>query len=150
MPIDDGAPAPIGPVIHAMLEASATVGGVPAEIQFAGLAPGCAGLAQMNLKVPPLPAGIYPVIVKMGGVASNAARLSVRSGSKRSHSSGIGNRPPGFTPSLLSDGFQLFLEHLLLREIRVVAARGHEFRVCSLLHNTALLQHHDPVCLPNG
>ncbi|PYT21883.1 MAG: hypothetical protein DMG57_37285 [Acidobacteria bacterium] len=81
VPVDDGAPAPIGPVIHAMLEASATVGGVPAEIQFAGLAPGCAGLAQMNLKVPPLPAGIYPVIVKMGGVASNAARLSVRSGS---------------------------------------------------------------------
>ena len=81
VPVDDGAPAPIGPVIHAMLEASATVGGVPAEIQFAGLAPGYAGLAQMNLRVPPLPAGTYPVIVKMGGVASNAARLSIKPGS---------------------------------------------------------------------
>jgi uncharacterized protein (TIGR03437 family) len=81
VPVEDGAPAPVGPVIHAMLEASATVGGVPAEIQFAGLAPGFAGLAQMNLKVPPLASGTYPVIVKMGGVASNAARLSVKSGS---------------------------------------------------------------------
>lgn len=76
-PVDDGAAAPVGTIVSAALPVFATVGGVAAEIEFAGLAPGYAGLAQINLKVPPLATGVYPVVVTIGGIASNAARLAI-------------------------------------------------------------------------
>ncbi len=56
---------------------TATVGGLPASIQYAGPAPGYAGLAQVNLVLPTLPAGRYPVVVYVGGEASNTAWLSM-------------------------------------------------------------------------
>ena len=76
-PLEDGAPAPVGPVISATSPVSATVGGLPAEVRFTGLAPGYAGLAQINLKVPVLAAGVYPVVIKIGSATSNSARLTV-------------------------------------------------------------------------
>jgi uncharacterized protein (TIGR03437 family) len=56
---------------------SATVGGEPAGILFSGLAPGFVGLAQVNLIVPDLPAGDYPVIVTIGDAPSNPGIVSV-------------------------------------------------------------------------
>ena len=53
--------------------ASATIGGQNAQVAFAGLAPGYAGLYQVNLMVPQLPPGDYPMQVTVGGVAANTA-----------------------------------------------------------------------------
>jgi adhesin/invasin len=75
--IEDGdAPQP-GSVVSATAPVSATIGGVAAEVQFAGLAPGFPGVAQINLKIPQLAPGAYPVVVTIAGVASNAAQLAV-------------------------------------------------------------------------
>ena len=76
-PEDDGDAPDVGTAVAATLPVSATIGGIPAEIRFAGLAPLFPGLAQMNLQVPPLASGTYPVVVKIGGVASNTAQLTV-------------------------------------------------------------------------
>jgi uncharacterized protein (TIGR03437 family) len=66
-------------VISATSPVSATVGGVTAEVQFAGLAPNFPGVAQINLKIPQLSSGVYPVLVTIGGVVSNAVQLTVLS-----------------------------------------------------------------------
>jgi uncharacterized protein (TIGR03437 family) len=75
--IDDGAAPPSGVVINATSSVSASIGTSTATVQFAGLAPNYAGLAQINLQVPPLASGLYPLIVKIAGRASNAAQLAV-------------------------------------------------------------------------
>jgi uncharacterized protein (TIGR03437 family) len=56
---------------------TATVGGLPASIQYSGPAPGYVGLAQVNLVLPALAAGRYPVVISVDGEASNTAWLSV-------------------------------------------------------------------------
>ncbi|HTX34432.1 MAG TPA: protease pro-enzyme activation domain-containing protein [Bryobacteraceae bacterium] len=58
---------------------SVTVGGVPALIQYAGLAPGLVGIAQLNIIVPAsVPAGPQPVVVTAAGIASAAATITVQ------------------------------------------------------------------------
>lgn len=76
-PVRAGQPGPLSPLATAAATVTATVGGLPAEVQFAGLAPGYAGLAQVNLVVPPLPTGVYPVIIVVGDAMSNSALLNV-------------------------------------------------------------------------
>ncbi len=75
--LDDGAAPSAGEAVSATSAMSATIGGAPAQIQFAGLAPLYPGLAQMNLRVPALASGIYPLVVTIGGRASNAAQLAI-------------------------------------------------------------------------
>jgi uncharacterized protein (TIGR03437 family) len=75
--VDDGASPPTGTIVSATLPASATIGGTAAQITFAGLAPLYPGVAQMNLKVPALASGVYPLIVTVDGKASNAAQLVI-------------------------------------------------------------------------
>ncbi len=77
MAVDDGAPPPTGAIVSATSEVSATIGGTTAQLQFAGLAPLYAGVAQMNVKVPALTSGVYPLIVRIGGIASNVAQLAI-------------------------------------------------------------------------
>lgn len=50
---------------------SATIGGWNSGINFLGLTPGTAGVAQANLIVPAISPGAYPVVVTVGGVPSN-------------------------------------------------------------------------------
>lgn len=47
-----------------------TIGGLPAIVQFAGLAPNLTGLHQFNLVVPQLPNGIHAVTIERAGVRS--------------------------------------------------------------------------------
>jgi uncharacterized protein (TIGR03437 family) len=51
---------------------TATIGGVPATVQFAGEAPGdVAGIMQVNVMVPGnLPAGALPIVLTVGGASS--------------------------------------------------------------------------------
>ena len=74
----------ISPLANTTAKVTATVGGLPAAVSFAGLTPGLVGLAQANVVVPltgadgnPLPPGDYPVLLNVGGVTSNSANITV-------------------------------------------------------------------------
>lgn len=57
-----------------------TIGGVPAAVSYSGLAPGFVGLYQVNAQVPansPVGAAV-PVVVSVGGVASNAVTVAIQ------------------------------------------------------------------------
>lgn len=56
-----------------------TVAGQNAEVVFSGLAPGFIGLYQVNFRIPAgIDAGSQEVVVTVGGVRSNGARIQVR------------------------------------------------------------------------
>ncbi len=74
-----GAAAPLAPLSPVRGLVSATIGGRAAEVLFAGLAPGLAGVYQINLRVPTgVPAGLADLIVQSGGLPSRVTRLPVR------------------------------------------------------------------------
>jgi uncharacterized protein (TIGR03437 family) len=56
---------------------AASIGNLPAALLYAGPAPQTVGVAQMNMRVPALPAGDYQLQVTLGGVASNSGVISV-------------------------------------------------------------------------
>ena len=85
--VPDGTAAPSAPLSNATGTASATIGGLNAPVQFLGLTPGFAGLAQANIQVPNLATGDYPLVITVGGFVSSSATLSV---------SGSGTAPPTF------------------------------------------------------
>ncbi|MEO8596424.1 MAG: PQQ-dependent sugar dehydrogenase [Candidatus Solibacter sp.] len=75
----DGAAAPASPLARASADVRVTLGGAPCEVQFAGLAPGFAGVYQVNFRVPAEAAsGSQEVVVIANGVASPAVRVNVR------------------------------------------------------------------------
>jgi uncharacterized protein (TIGR03437 family) len=56
-----------------------TIGGIPAFVSFSGLAPGFAGLYQINVTVPTtIVAGTQPIAVSIGGQTSKASGITVR------------------------------------------------------------------------
>ena len=57
---------------------TATIGGQAATVIFAGGAPGYAGLDQVNVMIPQLAPGDYPIQIFAGSAASNSATISVR------------------------------------------------------------------------
>ena len=75
-----GAPAPALPLAQTINTVSVAIGGVPAKVAFAGLAPGWVGLYQVNLQVPAnAPAGdAVAVALSVGGVASNPVTMAVQ------------------------------------------------------------------------
>jgi len=77
-PVVAGAAASAVTLSWANAAVTATIGGQPATVLFAGLAPDYAGLDQVNLVVPQLAAGDYPVQISAGGVLSNTATISVQ------------------------------------------------------------------------
>jgi uncharacterized protein (TIGR03437 family) len=77
-PVASGVAAPSSPLSRVTGAITATIGGQSAQIQFAGLAPGFAGLYQVNIVVPQLAAGSYTLQVTAGGVGSNTGTISVK------------------------------------------------------------------------
>ena len=80
IPITDGAPASTTVLNNTRSTPQVFIGGVPAEVQFSGLAPGYAALWQLNVKVPTQSfiTGRVPVIVYVDGVNSNEVTIFVQ------------------------------------------------------------------------
>jgi uncharacterized protein (TIGR03437 family) len=72
-----GSAAPSNATIYTVAQTTATIGGSPATVSFSGLAPGYVGLTQVNLLVPSLPSGDYPLAIVIGGWQSNSAIVSI-------------------------------------------------------------------------
>ena len=80
LPLGVVAPASGNPLYRTLLAPAVSVGGVPAEVLFSGLAPGFAGLYQINIRVPNgAPAGDdVAVQVSMPNGTSDTATIAVR------------------------------------------------------------------------
>lgn len=73
------APSVLASLPEPLLPLSVTVGGIPAFVQFAGIAPGLIGLTQVNIAVPAsVPTGVQPVVLTVGGVASPSVNVTVQ------------------------------------------------------------------------
>jgi adhesin/invasin len=77
-PVTTGALAPLNVLSFTTNTVTATIGGAPATVVFAGLAPGFAGLYQVNMLVPQLSPGRYPLQVSIGGTGSNTAYINIQ------------------------------------------------------------------------
>jgi uncharacterized protein (TIGR03437 family) len=56
-----------------------TIGGFNASVYFSGLAPGYAGLYQMNLQIPAgVGSGLQSVQIMIGGFTSNVATIAIQ------------------------------------------------------------------------
>ena len=76
---DDGLAAPLTSLVYATASHGAAIGSTAATVSFAGLAPGWAGLVQVNVAVPAgLATGTYPLTVTIDGQTSNAGDISVQ------------------------------------------------------------------------
>ncbi|MEP7365745.1 MAG: IPT/TIG domain-containing protein [Acidobacteriota bacterium] len=79
-PLASGEPAPFSTLHRANATATATLGGMDAQVLFLGLTPGFIGLAQANVLIPdaaPLGAEV-PLLFRSGGQTSNATVVSIR------------------------------------------------------------------------
>ncbi len=73
-----GAVSPSNPVKLTAVQPVVTINGIPARVEFSGLAPGFVGLYQINAAVPNgLSAGEYDVVLTIGGVASTPGRILI-------------------------------------------------------------------------
>ena len=74
-----GSPAPAAPAAATATLPSARIGGGPATVSFAGLAPGFVGVYQVTIQVPvDAPVGdAVPVVLSIGGMSSNAVTIAV-------------------------------------------------------------------------
>ncbi len=76
-PIPTGTVAPGSPFSNALVVPTATINGVNAPVVFAGMSPGFVGLAQVDVQIPSLPTGSYPIVIKQGAQTSNAPLIDV-------------------------------------------------------------------------
>ena len=77
-PVQTGAAAAGSPLSRHKGNVTATVNGTMVEITFAGLTPEFIGLTQVNLKVPSIAPGTYPLVISVNGEASNQAMITVK------------------------------------------------------------------------
>jgi uncharacterized protein (TIGR03437 family) len=79
--VASGQPGPSAePLARVKTAATVTIGGKPATVSFAGMAPGFAAVYQVNAQVPAgvTPGDAVPVVITQGGFASNTATIAVR------------------------------------------------------------------------
>jgi uncharacterized protein (TIGR03437 family) len=76
-PLPTGSPASSNPLSKATVVPTVTIGGANAVVQFAGMSPGFVGLGQINMVIPKLAKGTYPVLVTQGGQTSNSPVMGV-------------------------------------------------------------------------
>jgi uncharacterized protein (TIGR03437 family) len=79
--VTDGAAAPLDRLVRTVNPATATIGGVNANVGFAGLAPGFAvGLYQVNVTVPSgvTPGDSIPLVLSVAGQLSPTVTLAIR------------------------------------------------------------------------
>lgn len=74
---DAGTAAPSSPLATTAVIPAVTMGGREAQVLFSGLAPGFAGLYQINLIVPSDVAGDVPTVVQVGNARSKEATITV-------------------------------------------------------------------------
>ena len=73
-----GAAAPQNPLAYTAATTTATIAGRAVEVLYSGGAPGFAGLAQVNLRIPTgLSRGDYPLVLSIGNSPSNSAAISI-------------------------------------------------------------------------
>jgi len=77
-PPPDGATALGSPVSQTAATTTATIGGTNAQVLFSGLTPSLVGVLQVNIQIPTVAAGDQPLVVTIGGVASNSALITVQ------------------------------------------------------------------------
>jgi uncharacterized protein (TIGR03437 family) len=69
---------PATPLYPLTAKPTVTIGGVPATVVFAGLAPNFAQVYQFNVTVPNVPDGDQPLVIQAGGLSSQALSLTVQ------------------------------------------------------------------------
>ncbi len=84
-PVATGQAASITPLSRFTQAVTATIGGLNATVIFAGLTPGFAGLGQISVRIPNLPAGAYPLVLTENGQSSNSAIVTVSAASSTAH-----------------------------------------------------------------
>ncbi|HEU0119491.1 MAG TPA: IPT/TIG domain-containing protein [Bryobacteraceae bacterium] len=77
-PVPSGAAAPAEPLARPQGPVTATIADMPADVAFGGLTPSFVGLMQVNLKVPNLQPGTYPLVITVNGEKSNAAMVTIQ------------------------------------------------------------------------
>lgn len=77
-PVATGAAAGSNPLSKSKTLVTASVNGVNVPVAFAGLTPSFVGLMQVNLKMPNLPAGNYPLVISLDGSNSNSAMVTIK------------------------------------------------------------------------
>lgn len=77
--VPSGTRAPSNPLTAALVPPRVTIDGQPAQVVFAGLTPGGAGLFQINFAVPAGARTGVPldVLVKQGETTANVTKLTV-------------------------------------------------------------------------
>jgi uncharacterized protein (TIGR03437 family) len=76
----DGGISPVSPLAQTTTSATVSIGGIPAPVIFAGLAPNFVGLYQINVLVPqsaPVASNV-PVTLTIGGTNSNTITIAVQ------------------------------------------------------------------------
>jgi uncharacterized protein (TIGR03437 family) len=79
-PVSNGAIAGSSPLSRPRAEASVTVGGKAAIVDFLGMTPGQISLGQANIRIPAdlTVAGDYPVVITIGGQSSPGRVVTVK------------------------------------------------------------------------
>jgi uncharacterized protein (TIGR03437 family) len=75
-----GSQTPLDKLANTQQPVTATIGGIPAIVSFAGLTPGLSGLYQVNAQVPAgiTPGDQVPIVLTVAGQASSPAPISIR------------------------------------------------------------------------
>jgi uncharacterized protein (TIGR03437 family) len=76
----DGAPGLSSPLSQTLTLPVVTIGNVQAQVTYSGLAPGLAGLYQVNAVVPAgaVSGNAVPLVITIGGIPSNAVTIAVQ------------------------------------------------------------------------